>query len=52
MDALHRNGFESEFIALGVAIDIATAAAILFAVWFVCEWWIRFNSKCKMKNSK
>ena len=25
----------------GLAVDIAVALAILFAGWFMCEWWIR-----------
>jgi hypothetical protein len=30
-----------DYSLLGIPCDIVVAALLLFAVWFVCEWWIR-----------
>jgi len=38
-----------EWSYAGIAIDLAVAAAILFAVWFVCERWIAWRAGRKKK---
>ena len=40
-DYCHPTDSDSNYSRMGLAVDIAVALTILFAVWFVCEWWIR-----------
>ena len=37
---------------ISILINLAAALVILFAVWFVCEWWIRWRAALKQGGGR